>query len=43
MRKADKILFRGCTTGLRKIIVKSYRIQRQVIAESDEKKKGGKK
>lgn len=41
MRKADKIMFKGCTKGLRKLIVKSYRIQRNSIAESE--KKGGKK
>ncbi len=41
MRKCDKLMFRGATTGLRKIIVKSYRIQRQSIAEGD--KKGTKK
>lgn len=41
MRKADKVMFRGCTSAMRKIIVKSYRIQRQAIAEGE--KKGGKK
>ena len=39
MRKCDKLMFRGCTTGMRKIIVKSYRIQRQAIAESEKKGK----
>lgn len=46
MRKCDKILFRGVTTGLRKEIIKSYRIQRQAMASSensDDKKKAGKK
>ena len=41
MKKADKVMFKDCTSAMRKIIVKSYRIQRQAIAESD--KKGGKK
>jgi hypothetical protein len=41
VRKCDKIMYRGCTTGLRKLIVKSYRIQRYAVAESE--KKGGKK
>ena len=44
MKKADKLMFRGATTAMRKIIVKSYRIQRQAVASSeshsDEKKKG---
>lgn len=39
MRKCDKLMFRGCTTGLRKEIVKSYRIQRQAIAEGEKKGK----
>jgi hypothetical protein len=40
MRKCDKIQFKGCTTALRRIIVKSYRNQRQAHAESE---KGGRK
>ena len=39
MRKADKIMFKDCSTGMRKIITKSYRIHRQAIAESDKKGK----
>ena len=41
MRKSDKVMFKDCTTAMRRIIVKSYRIQRQAIAEGE--KKGGKK
>lgn len=39
MKKADKIMFKGCTTSVRKAIIKSYRIQRVVHAESEKKGK----
>lgn len=39
MRKADKIMFKGCTTAMRKIIVQTYRIQRTAHAESEKKGK----
>ena len=37
MKKSDKIMFKGCTTALRKSIIKSYRIQRMAHAEKDKK------
>lgn len=43
MRKADKVMFKDCTSAMRKIITKSYRIQRMAHAESDKNPKGGKK
>jgi len=39
MKKADKLMFRGCSTAMRKIITKSYRIQRVTHAESEKKGK----